>query len=235
MDIVEFYEIAMKFFLYSLVIYCLFPSAAIYSQQSSTLLYLESNIFQRSTRIIKLNDGSYWQIKLNSGYFFNDEKTGANWWRFERVCMKRNVDAEFPYLIENLENREILACKQYDPILDHNKVMILSPRSPLPMQVDENLSITAIIRTHNNLFIQLSDSSYWEVMAKEEGWFGFKLPETNDWNRFDAIAFKKSPYLDYPYILLNLVNQQELFCRQIDPAIPNSVHCRLKAPQTTDK
>lgn len=203
-------------------LFCLLDLTDAYGQEN-LINHIETNILCDQERIIRLNDGSYWMVKLTQGFFTEDITTGAYWWRFDRIIMGRNNDQKFPYLMQNLESGEIVACKPYDPALCHPNVIIFHPTTPLPTQLNENLAVFAIVRTASSLFIKLTDSSYWEVMAEKCGWFSTCLPQTFDWQRFDPIIFQKSGYIEYPDTLRNLANNQELICRQIDPAIPSSL------------
>ena len=195
-------------------------------------LQIESNVWLNLVRYIKLNDGSYWQVKLDPGFFSWDKSTAANWWRWDRVVIRKGVDSDFPYLMENLENKEIVACTQFDPLLfsSRYRVVVLNTDFQLPSQSNEKLTINSILPSSYYLFVQLSDSSYWEIMPEKIGWFKISLVSLANWNRFDKVSMKKSDYAEYPYILINLVNGEEVLCRQVDPAIPYSVHERPNLP-----
>jgi hypothetical protein len=211
----------MKSILKHSYVFWIFLYAYVSSEEYPYKNSIEANIFVDNQRLIKLKDGSYWQVKINNGFFYTD-KVGAKWYRHDQIKLQKGIDPLFPYLLENLNNHEVLSCKAFDPALSQKISVILLPSPSLP-PVD-TLTIFSIIRTYTNLFIKLNDTSYWEIKLENKWFFFQNKTSLSTWSRFDPIELKTSNDDEFPYLLINLINQEVFLCKQVDPAIPSSVH-----------
>lgn len=183
---------------------------------------IEANIFTCGERFIKLQDGSYWQMKLMSGIIYVDKITGSSWERQDLVKLYKGTDLKFPYVLENLNHHEFICCKPFDPALCHRGISIISSPS-VPIPSPSILTLFSIIHTGNHLFIQLNDGSYWQIKLIEH-WFSQDFTTLSSWSRLDPVMLKLSHDEEFPYFLVNLLNGQEVFCKQVDPAFPSSIH-----------
>ncbi len=191
----------------------------------ATQFYLDGNIHAGRHRFFKLDDGSYWETKLQHGYLSCDCETGCEWWRFDPIEIGQGEDPCFPYVLTNGRSGESLPCKQVDPALPESTGSQIAIAIHYTCSQTKNVYspylLDANVYAGKHRFFRLDDGSYWEVQT-DSGLFTTDVKTGAFWRRGDQIKLECSEVVEFPYLMVNQRSGESLLSRQVDPAIPDS-------------